>query len=220
MEKVILFGNQSVAKEVFHCLKYYSDYEVAGFVVDKEYVDKDHLLGLPLFPFEGAQNVFPPDTYKMFIAIGYVQNNKLRADRYLQAKKLGYKLINFISPRSIIFPESVVGENCFIGHFTSISPNAKIGNDVVIGNGCDIAHDVIISDHCFISSNVTISGGVNIGSYCYFATGSKIRNKINIGKECVIGAGATLLENAEDKSVYLGEPATLLPISSDKLPLG
>jgi hypothetical protein len=36
----------------------------------------------------------------------------------------------------------------------------------------------------------------------------------------VIGAGALMLENAEDGSVYMGEPATLLPISSDKLPLG
>ncbi|OGW37726.1 MAG: hypothetical protein A2Y97_13415 [Nitrospirae bacterium RBG_13_39_12] len=220
MEKVILFGNQSVAKEIFFYLKYFSDYEVVGFTVDREYLESDSLFELPVSPFDIVETVFPPDKHKMFIAVGYVQNNKIRKERYFQSKEMGYQLINFISPKSIIYPGTMEGDNCKIGHYAVISPGAKIGNNVIIGNGCMIGHDVIIGDHCYFSGGVSVAGSVSIGSCSYLGTNSTIRNKVSIGKECVIGAGAIILENTEDRSVYLGEPATLLPISSDKLPLG
>jgi sugar O-acyltransferase (sialic acid O-acetyltransferase NeuD family) len=220
MEKVVIFGNKSVAREAFYYLKYYSGYEVVGFTVDRRYLESDTLCQKPVVPFDVVKNTFPPEKYKMLIAVGYVQNNKIREERYFQSKEIGYQLINFISPNSILHPETIVGDNCIIGHYTVISPDAKIGNNVIIASGCIIGHDVIIGDHCFFSPGVVVAGSVNIGSRSYLGANSTIRNKISIGNECVIGAGAIMLENAEDRSVYLGEPATLLPISSDKLPLG
>ncbi len=220
MDKVVLFGNQSTARELFYCLKYYSDYEVVAFTVDREYLQSDRLFDLPVIPFDMVKTGFPPDKHKMFIAVGYVQNNKIREEKYFRSKEMGYQLINFISPKSITYPGTVNGDNCIIGHCAVISPTAKVGNNVIIEYGCTIGHDVIIGDHCFFSNGVSVAGGVSIGSYSYLGVNSVIRNKVSIGKECVIGAGAILLEDAEDRSVYLGEPATKLPISSDKLPLG
>lgn len=220
MEKVIIFGNESLAREAFFFLKHYSDYQVVAFTVDKEYVTSGTLFNLPVSPFDSIETAFPPDSHKMLIAVGYVQNNKIRKERYFQSKEMGYQLINAISPMSIMHPETTRGNNCFIGHYAVISPYAKIGNNVLIGNGCIIGHDVIIGDHCFFSDAVTVGGGVNIGSCCYLGTNSTIRNRVSIGKECVIGAGAIILANTEDRSVFLGEPATLLPIPSNELPLG
>jgi sugar O-acyltransferase (sialic acid O-acetyltransferase NeuD family) len=220
MEKVIIFGNKSTAREAFFLLKYYSGYEVVSFTVDREYLESDSLLGLPVSPFDIVETAFPPEKHKMLIAVGYVQNNKIRKEKYFRSKEMGYQLINFISPQSIIHPETAVGDNCMIGHYTVISPDAKIGNNVIIANGCMIGHDVTIGDHCFLSPGVSVVGSVNIGSCCYLGTQATIRNKVSIGKECVIGAGAIILEDAKDRSVYLGEPATLLPISSHELPLG
>ncbi len=220
MEKVVIFGNQSTAREIFSYLRYYSDYEVVGFTVDSEYLESDSLFQLPVVPFDTIEAAFSPKTHKMLIAVGYVQNNKIRRDRYLRSKEMGYRHINFISPKSTIPPETAIGDNCIIGHYTVISTDVKIGNDVIIASGCMIGHDVIVGDHCFFSPGVSIAGSVNIGSCCYVGTHATIRNKVSIGKECVIGAGAIILDNTKDRSVYLGEPATLLPISSDKLPLG
>jgi sugar O-acyltransferase (sialic acid O-acetyltransferase NeuD family) len=220
MEKVVLFGNTSTARETFFGLKYYSDYAVVGFTVDREYFESDRLCELPVVPFDVVETVFPPGKHKMLIAVGYVQNNRVRKERYFQLKEKGYQLINFISPKAIMYPGSAEGDNCIIGHYTVISPGAKIGNNVIIGNGCMIGHDVIIGDHCYFSGGVCVAGNVSIGSCSYLGTNATIRNKVSIGKECVIGAGAIILENTEDRSVYLGEPATLLPISSDELPLG
>ena len=208
------------ARETFNSLKYFSEYEVAGFTVDREYLDSESLFQLHVTPFDIVETIFPPDKYKMFIAVGYVQNNKVRKERYFRSKEMGYQLINFISPKSINNPETAIGDNCYIGHYTVISPDVKIGNNVIIGNGCMIGHDVVIGDHCFFSNGVSIAGGVSIESACFFGTNSTMRNNISIGKECVIGAGAIILENTEYRSVYLGEPATKLAISSDELPLG
>lgn len=220
MDKIVIYGNKSMAREAFYYLKYFSDYEVAGFTVDRECIESDSLLQLPVSPFDIIETAFPPDRYKILIAVGYVQNNKIRKERYFNAKEMDYQFINFISPKSIIHPETEIGDNCIIGHCTVISPDAKIGSNVIIANGCMIGHDVVIEDHCFFSPGVSVAGSVDIGSCCFLGTNATIRNRVSIGKECVIGAGAIILEDAADRSVYLGEPATKLPISSDKLSLG
>jgi sugar O-acyltransferase (sialic acid O-acetyltransferase NeuD family) len=220
MEKIILYGNGSVAMGLFFDFKYYSDYDVIGFTVNREFLKSDFLFELPVVPFEIVHTIFPPVKCDMMIAVGYVQNNKIRKEKYLQSKEKGYRLRNFISPNAILYPEIVAGDNCYIGHHSVIGRNVKIGNSVFIGSNCSIAHDVVINDHCFISDSLSIAGSVTIGSFCYLGPNSSIRNKVSIGKESVIGAGALILENIEDRGVYLGSPATLLPITSDKLPLG
>jgi len=217
--KVVLFGNQSAAREAYHDLVYFSDHEVVGFTVDRDYLDSDTLFALPVVPFEDVTAVFPPEQYRMLIAVGYVAVNKLRAERYQQAKERGYQLISFVSPRMISYPGLDIGDNCRISHNCVIFPGAKIGNDVAIGAGCTIGHDVFLGDHCFLSSGVGISGGVTVGPYCFLGTNATIRNRIRIGQACVIGAGALVLEDLEDKSVCLGTAAELLPISSEKLSL-
>jgi sugar O-acyltransferase (sialic acid O-acetyltransferase NeuD family) len=220
LEKVIIYGNKAVARETYYGLKYYSNYEVVGFTVDRTYLEADRLFDLPIVPFDIVKNAFSPDKHKMFIAVGYVKNNNIRKDSYFLSKEMGYQLITYISPKSIVYPETPVGDNCLIDHYAVISPDAKIGNNVIICAGCTVGHDVVIDDHCFLSGDVSVGGGVRIGSCSFLGLRSIIRNKISIGNDCVIGAGALLLENAKDGSVYMGEPATLLPISSDKLPLG
>jgi sugar O-acyltransferase (sialic acid O-acetyltransferase NeuD family) len=220
MEKIVIYGNKSVAREFFFCLKYFSDYKVVGFTVDRGLIESDRFCDLALIPFDSVEAAFPPDTHKMLIAVGYVQNNKIREEKYLRSKKMGYQCINFTSPNAIMNPETSIGDNCFIDHYVIIPPDVTIGNDVIIRSGCTIGHDVVIGDHCFFSPGVSIGGTVSIGSYSFFGVSAVVRNKVSIGKECVIGAGALILESTGDRTVYLGERATKLPISSNDLPLG
>lgn len=204
---------------MYYGLKNHSDYEIVAFTVDRDSLDGDRFCDLPLIPFDIINKAFPPETHKMYIAVGYLRNNKIRRDRYLQAREMGYQLPNFIDRTALVHSATPIGDNCSIGPYTVISPTAKIGNNVIIASFCLIGEDVVIGDHCFLSGGVAIAGYATIGSCCYLGLRSVIRNKVSIGKDCVIGAGALMLENAEDGSVYMGEQATLLPISSDKLPL-
>ncbi len=219
MAKVVLFGNKSEAHATYNDLTYFSDHEVAGFTVDCEYLDEDTLFKLPVVPFTDVCSVFPPHEYKMLIAVGYVAVNRLRAERYSQARSMGYQFISFVSPRATTYPGLEIGDNCRISHNVVVFPGVRIGHNVAIGAGCTIGHDVTMGDHCYLSSGVGVSGGVTIGPYCFIGTNATIRNRIRIGRECVIGAGALVLEDLEDRCVCLGTPADLLPISSEKLSL-
>ena len=220
MEQVVIFGKGLFAQEIFSCLQYYSDYEVVGFTVDSEHLDSDILFDLPVVSFDIVPEVYPPAEHKMLVAISYYRNNRARQDMYVRAKGIGYELVNYISPKAVTYPGTLEGDNCIIGHGTVIAATARVGSNVVFESGCTVGHHAVIGDHCFFSNGVAVAGDVRIGSYAYVGTNATIRNSVDIGTESVIGAGAIILESTDARSVYLGEPATLLPIASDQLPLG
>ena len=217
MEKVVVYGNGPVAHSAYLKLTYDSPYEVVAFTVDQEYITEDKLNELPVVPFAQVISLYPPDEYKMLIAVGYVKGNKLRAERYHQAREMEYRLISNVSSAAMVSPGIIMGDNCMINAQSIISPNVSIGNNVIIGAGTFIGHDTVIKDHCFIGDRVAIAGGVTIEPYCFLGIGSTIRNKVSIARECIIGAGALILQDTQEREVYMGKAADLLPVSSDKL---
>jgi sugar O-acyltransferase (sialic acid O-acetyltransferase NeuD family) len=217
MERVVLFGNGSVASVAYFTLTHDSPYEVAAFTVDREYIKEDTLFGLPVVPFADVESIYPPDEYKMLIAVGYIRVNRLRAEKYYQAKSMGYQLISHVSSKATTWPGLIIGENCVIGANSVIQPFVEIGNDVFIRDVSLVGHHTVIKDHCFLASGVVVSGNVTVEPYCFLGANSTIRNEITIGRECVIGAGALILEDTQKREVYMGKAANLLPIPSDKL---
>lgn len=219
MERVVVFGIGATAREYYHELVGDSFYEVCAFTVDREYCDTDTLLERPVVPFDEVASSYPPDTHKMAIAVGYIRMNRLRAERYTQAREIGYHFISYVSLRAVTYPDLIIGENSHVGPNTLVYPSTKIGNNVHIGGCCVIGHDALIHDHCFFSVGVVLAGSVTVGSHCYFGPNSTVRNKAKIAPGCVIGAGAVILGDTEEKGVYMAQPAEQLPIPSDELPL-
>lgn len=217
MEKVVLFGTGAMAGDLYVHLTHDSPYRVAGFTKDRDHIERDTFFDLPVIPFDDVQSTYPPDEYRMHIAIGYTRLNRLRAERYLQAKEMGYQFINYVSSKATTWPDSVIGENCLIGTNSIVSAFAKIGNNVVIGGGSMVPHYCVIGDHCFVGSGVILSGYVTVGPYCFLGTGAVVRNNVKIARECVIGAGALILGDTEERGVYMGQQADKLPITSDRL---
>jgi sugar O-acyltransferase (sialic acid O-acetyltransferase NeuD family) len=220
LKNIILYGNGSVAEATFILLTHDSPFKIAGFTVDREYIKEEILFDLPVIPFDQVVSAYPPDEFDMHIAVGHVRVNRVRAIKYSQAKEMGYTLINYISTKSLTWPGLIIGDNCKIGPNSTINPFAQLGNDVRVGTGSNVGHHTILMDHCSLASNVTIAGNVKVGPYCLIGANATIRDRVTIGAECVIGAGAVILQDTKPKEVYLARSAELLPISSDKLPLG
>jgi len=217
MEKVVVFGNGEIASVAHFYLTHDSPYEVAAFTVDREFIEKERFMELPVVPFDKVEAIYPPDRFKMFVPISYRNVNKLRAEKYYQVKEKGYQFISYISSKATTWPRLVIGDNCFIFENNVIQPFVKIGNDVILWSGNHIGHHTVIKDHCFIASHVVISGSVTIEPYCFLGVNSTLRDGITIAKECVIGAGTLILEDTRERGVYMGSPAHLLPKSSDQL---
>jgi len=217
MAKLVIFGAGDIARLANYYFTHDSDYEVAAFTVDREYRSGDKFLGLPLINFEDITKCYPPAEHEMFVALSYTKMNKIRAERYLRAKEMGYKCANYISSHCTFLTQEPAGENCFILEDNTVQPFVAIGNNVTLWSGNHIGHDSIIADHCFISSHVVVSGHVRIGSYCFIGVNATLRNGIVIAPETLIGAGAVIMKDTVEKDVYVSRRAELLPKKSDKI---
>lgn len=217
MEKIIVFGNSVFAEHIYFLLTHDSLYEVVAFTVDRKYIKEDTLQGLPVVPFETVESMFPPSEYRMTVSLGFQRVNRLREEKYLQAKSKGYHLINYLSSKATSFPGLVVGDNCIILENAIIGPYVEIGNDVIIASGAIIGHHVVLKDHCFIAPGAVILGGVTVEEYCFIGANATVKEEVNIARECLIGSGVSITRNTQERGVYINPPAELYPKRSDEL---
>ncbi len=217
-EKVVVFGNGQGAAVNYALLTHDSPYTVAAFTVDREYMKEASFLGLPVVPFDAVESLYPPREYGMSIFLSYRKLNRVRSEKYDQAKAKGYRLISYVSSKASTFPDLAVGENSFILDGVSVGPFSAVGNDVFLGSGSVIGHNSVIKDHCFISPHAVLLGSTTIEEYCLIGANSTIRDGgIVVARECIVGSGAFLNQSTQERGVYLGNPAKLAAASSDKL---
>lgn len=216
MSKLIIFGIGEQAEMAYFYFKQDSDYEVAGFVVDEAYKEKEQLFDLPVYTFETIETECPPERYACFVAIGYNKVNKIRTEKYLACKAKGYDIASYISSKASIFTDAI-GENAFILEDNTLQPFTKIGNNVTLWSGNHIGHHSVIEDNCFITSHVVISGGCTIGDSTFIGVNATLRDHISVGKSNVIGAGALILGDTEDNKVYMAAATEPSRVPSNRL---
>lgn len=217
MSKIIIFGASDLARLAHYYFSKDSEHEVVSFTVDKEYLNEELFCGLPIEPYEGIKKLYPPNKFKMFIAIGYKDMNKARAKKYYESKLHGYELVSYLSSKCTFLTENPIGDNCFILEDNTIQPFVKIGSNVILWSGNHLGHDSIIEDHTFISSHVVISGNVRVGEYSFLGVNSTVRDGIKIGAETFIGPGANITEDTNPKGTYLAQRAKLSQLKSEEI---
>jgi sugar O-acyltransferase (sialic acid O-acetyltransferase NeuD family) len=218
-EKVVIFGTSFFAEVAHSYFTYESDYEVVGFTANTTHIAEKQFVGLPVIAFEEVEEYYPPDEFKMFIAVGYVKLNKTRARIYDEAKKKGYSLVSYVYPQMKIWPNNEIGENTFIFEDNTIQPFVKIGNNVVLWSGNHVGHHSQIGNHCFITSHVVISGNCQISDYCFIGVNATLRDNISIGESCIIGAGSLIMKSTQDKELYIAKRTKPTPQSTDTFTL-
>jgi len=216
-KKLVIAGNTSNARLAKYYFDIDSDYEVAAFAVNKEYIKEESFEGLPLTALEDIEKTYPVSEYELFIAVGYTDMNKIREKLYYYCKEKGYTLANYISSRCSFLTQFPTGDNCFILEDNTIQPYVRIGNNVVLWSGNHIGHDVKIEDHNFISSHVVISGFVTVKRNCFIGVNATIRDAITIAPETLIAAGAIIMKDTEEKGVYLPARSTMFDKKSDEI---
>lgn len=204
VEKIVIFGTAAFAEVMHYYFSNDDRYEVVAFTVHQENINAAAFLGLPVVAFEKIETVYNPTEFKMFIAVGYTQMNRVRATIYHASKSKGYELVTYISPHCTYLGESI-GDNCVIMEDNTIQPFVKIGNNVVLWSGNHIGHHSRIQDHCFITSHVVVSGYVDVGELSFIGVNATIRDSVKIGSSSQIGAGSIIMGSTKPESVYVPE---------------
>jgi sugar O-acyltransferase (sialic acid O-acetyltransferase NeuD family) len=217
MRDIVIFGAGAQAELAYFCFCQDGQYRVAAFTVHEAYLKEQELLDLAVVPFEHIEQMYPPDQFGIFVAMGYQQLNKARATVYNACLRMGYDVVSYVSPRACLYDQVDVGQGCFILENTTIQPFANIGRNVFIGPGTIIGHHVIVGDHTFIAAGAVILGRVTVGPYCFIGAHATLRDGIAVASECVIGAGAVVMRRTQEREVHLARPAEVASKSSDVL---
>ena len=217
MEKVIIFGLGDISQIAKFYLLSDKNYEVVAFTVDKEYIKEDRFENLPVVPFEDLENIYSISKYKLFIPLSYTKVNKIREQKFLEAKEKGYSFISYISENATVASNATIGKNCFIFEDNTVQPFVTIEDNCILWSGNHIGHHSIIKANCFIASHVVISGGVEVGENTFIGVNATLRDHIIIGKSNVIGAGALILGDTEDNKVYMQKATEVSRVPSNRL---
>ena len=205
--KLVIVGDSAIAEIAYEYFTHDSDYEVAAFAVDAEFLRRSELFGLPVVDFDTLEERFPPSGYHLFVAIGYNQLNRLRTRFYREGKRRGYRFASYVSSRAFVWRNVAIGENCFIFENNVLQPFVRVGDNVILWSGNHIGHHSTIGDHCFIASHVVISGFCDVEESCFIGVNATVANNVRIARDCLIGAGATVLRDTEPGLIY-GATAT------------
>jgi sugar O-acyltransferase (sialic acid O-acetyltransferase NeuD family) len=215
--KLILVGDSAFAEIAYEYFDADSDYDVVAFSVERKFMKRDRLCGLPVLPFEELVTHFNPADHYVFVAVVYTQLNRLRTRLMSSAKCMGYKLASFVSPRAYVWRNLELGEHCFIFEDNTVQPFVKIGRNVVLWSGNHVGHHSVIRDNCFISSHVVISGYCDIGENSFLGVNSTVANNVMIGRDNWINPSVTILKHTEPDSFYKAPEVELAKFGAKRL---
>jgi sugar O-acyltransferase (sialic acid O-acetyltransferase NeuD family) len=210
-EKLVIIGSGETAELAYDYFTRDTDYEVVGFSVEKAYIRDETLFGLPVVPLEHVEDYFHPRVHRAFVAISYTQLNRLRSRLVDEAKKKGFHLCSYISPKANIGSNVEIGENCFILENVTLQRGVKVGNCVTIWTGSTVGHRTTIGNNCFLAMHVAVSGFCDVGENSFFGVNSCMSDTLKVAPDCVIGAAAVLISGATESRIYVGNPAKPLP---------
>lgn len=201
-KKLVIVGDTAFAEIAYEYFDADTPYQVVAFSVERDYLKRDQLHGLPVVAFETLAQTHGPADHEVFVASTYTQLNRLRARLAGAAKAKGYRLASYVSPRAFVWRNVMLGEHCFVFEDNTVQPFVRIGNNVVLWSGNHVGHHSVIHDNCFISSHVVVSGYCAVGENSFLGVNSTLANNVSVARDNWIGPGVTLTKDTEPAALF------------------
>src|ERR1039458_2277148 len=112
--KLIIVGDSAFAQISREYFEVDTHYEVIAFSVESPYLKSRDLFGVPVVEFETLEQHYSPSEHDVFVAVTYLELNRVRTRLASIAKSKGYALASYISPRAHVWRNVEIGEHCFI----------------------------------------------------------------------------------------------------------
>ena len=217
MTKNVLFFGTGKMSEV---ISYYAETEcgltIAAYVVDEGFEGSGTFLGKPVINSSSVHALYPPEQYDAFVAIGYHDLNRLRAQKCEQMETLGYTLISVVSPKTNLPQNVTFGKNCFIMPPAILHPCVTLGQNVFVWSGALIGHHSTIEDHAWLTSGCSVGGNVTIGAHSFLAINATVGHSVSIGEKCFLGANTLVVKDLEPNKVVVAEAHKPIRLTSDQ----
>jgi len=206
--KLVIAGDSAFAEVAYEYFQNDSRYDVVAFAVEREFLERDQLFGIPVVPFEELALRYPPQSHDVYAAIVYSGLNRLRTRLARAAKDAGYGLASYISSRAFVWRNVRIGEHCFIFEDNVVQPFVTVGNH--------IGHHSRINDNVFVSSHVVVSGFCEIGDNCFLGVNVAVANNVKIARDCWIGPGVVIGKNTKDGELYRSSEPEVAKVSAPR----
>jgi len=216
MARVVVFGCGRGGDTAFRYLSRDSPHEVCAFTVDAAFARERSFHDRPVVDYESIVERFPPDEFAMFVPLGFQRMNRLRAEKYLDAKGKGYRFISYLNSRHYALEAVPIGENCFILDHQIFNLDVSVGNNVTMWSGNHVGDRTTIGDHVWISSHVTLSGDVRVGDGCFLGVNASVSNGVQLAPRTFVGANVLISSNTKEGDVFVAAAAKGVPMPSEK----
>lgn len=209
MMKCLIVGNGVYAAMLSEYLSENEEYEVVGFTVEEEYIQENYFNGLMIIPYETIEDVYDPDTIRLFMGVGYSEMNDVKSHLFDIYHNKGYKFSTYIHPSAVIAPDVQMGEGNIFFEGTIVQRGCVIGDCNVFFARTLIAHNCLIGNFNSFSF-ASLAGNVTVKNRCFMGMGSVIGEKIIIEDRAFVGANAYVNENIQIGRVVLGEKGKII----------
>jgi sugar O-acyltransferase (sialic acid O-acetyltransferase NeuD family) len=209
--KLIIVGAGETAHIAYEYFTHDSPHDIAAFAVEEAYLTERELYGLPVIALERLVERYPPHEFGAHVAISYNSLNRVRRRLFGIVKDLGFRCESYISSRAMVWPNAVIGENCFVFESCVVQHLAQLGNNITMWASAIVTHRCVIGNDCFIASGAVINGLTRVGERCFIGANSSIANHLTIADDTVVGMGAVVTKNVDEPGrVWVGNPARRL----------
>lgn len=214
MKNLIILGGSGIGMIAASIANELGYYNVLGFLNDV----------LPVGTVIGKYNTLPvlgntndlakylvdEDTF-VFIAYVGMQNEKQVFEKIESFNIPKTKYATLIHPSAII-PKGFckIGSGVLMAPLSQLSPDTTIEDNCILLANSFVGHDSILKKFAHIATNAVVGANVSVGRACHIGSNATIREKITIGDFSLVGAGAVVLNDVEENSIVVGNPAKLL----------
>lgn len=213
MKKLVILGGSGIGMIAASIAKQSGEYEVCGFLNDYEE------LGTEIGKYEKIEVIGKTDDIEYFLDNGYYffiayVGLKKEKETYKKIEKFKIPKNRYATliDKTAIIPHGFcdIGHGVLIGPLSQLSPDTTIGDNCILLGSSFIGHDSTMKRFAHLASNSVVGANVIVGKGVHVGTNSTIREKVNIGDFSLIGSGAVVLNDVEENTVVVGNPAKVL----------
>ena len=124
-------------------------------------------------------------------------------------RQAGARLFNAVDPSAAVDRTARIGVGNVVAAQSVIHPNAVVGDNCFLCAATTVDHDTIVADHAYCSPGVNLAGAAIVEEGVFLGTNATVLPGVRVGRYAVVGAGAVVLKDVPAGATAVGNPARL-----------